>query len=58
MWEHIHILSGTLGMFSEKHLGLSDLCCLNLPGSLFAALPSDTKETKVLLEAGQRLRPG
>ena len=58
VWEHTHILSGTLGMVSEKHLGLSDLSCLNLPGGLFAALPSDTKETKVLLEAGQRLRPG
>ena len=56
---HTHTLSGTLGMVSEKHLGLSDLSCLSLPGGLLAALPSDTKETtKVLLEAGQRLRRG
>lgn len=59
MWEHTHILSGTLGMVSEKHLGLSDLSCLNLPGGLFAALPSDTKETtKVLLESRTEAEAG
>ena len=43
---HTHTLLGTLGMVSEKHLGLSDLSCLSWPGGLLAALPSDTKPQK------------